>query len=581
MKNNSLIRTRPNNSYIWVVNRSDAQNENIACLAQELKLPKFIVAILYERGYETYQQIYDFLNPSLANLHPPKLLTDMEKAVFRIIQAIEKKQPILIYGDYDVDGVTGSALLLRVLRLLGAQVSFYIPHRQKEGYGLSDTGVLYAKMHGFGLIITVDCGTTDFAEIEMASQAGIDVIVCDHHEPKEILPRAYAIINPKRTDSIYPFQELAGVGVAFKLAWALLATLNQPKEYLVEHLDLVALGTVADIVPLTDENRILAKFGLKQIAKSKKVGFHALLKVAGLNKREITPYDVGFILAPRINASGRISCAEKAVRLFITDDYKEAELIAQELNQENAQRQNMESEILNSAIEIIELHNLLKNKVLVLGNKAWHEGVVGIVASRLVDLYFRPTILLSIKEDRAKGSGRSIPGFNLYQALKFCQDSLLSFGGHKYACGVILAKDKIEEFSEKIQTYAQENLPQEFLQRKIYIDAPISLHEITPTLLKIIQKFEPFGQDNPCPVFMTSKLEVVGYPRVLGQEHLKFCVREDKDKVLEAIAYGRRDEILRLQKGKENHLDIVYTFDEHQFAGKTKIQLIIKDLKIH
>ncbi|MCX7785648.1 MAG: single-stranded-DNA-specific exonuclease RecJ [candidate division WOR-3 bacterium] len=577
-KNNSF---KSNQDYIWVVSRSQEQNENIACLAQELKLPKFIVSILYDRGYETYQQIYDFLNPSLANLHQPKLLTDMEKAVSRIIQCIEKKQPILIYGDYDVDGVSGSALLLRVLRLLGAQVSFYIPHRQKEGYGLSDTGVLYAKSYGFNLIITVDCGTTDFSEIEMASKMGIDVIVCDHHEPKEVLPKAYAIINPKRHDSIYPFRELAGVGVAFKLAWALLASLNQPKEYLVEHLDLVALGTIADIVPLIDENRVLAKFGLKQIVKSKKVGLQALLKVAGLSKREITPYDVGFILAPRINASGRISCAEKAVRLLITDEQKEAELIAHELNQENAQRQNMEMEILNSAIEIIEQKNIAENRVMVLANEAWHEGVVGIGASRLVDRYFRPTILLTIKEDRAKGSGRSIPGFNLYQALKSCQDSLLSFGGHKYACGVLLAKDKIDEFAEKIQIYAQENLPDEFLQRKLYIDGLISLHEITPELLKIIQKFEPFGQENPCPVFMTSGLEVVGYPRVVGQEHLKFSVRENKDKVLEAIAFGRSDVILKLQKGKENHLDIVYTFDEHCFAGKTKIQLVIKDMKIH
>ncbi|MEO0091746.1 MAG: single-stranded-DNA-specific exonuclease RecJ [candidate division WOR-3 bacterium] len=579
MKNRNLLKS--NNSYTWVVCSSHYQNENVDCLAQELKLPKFIVSILYERGYETYQQIYDFLNPSLANLYPPKLLVDMEKAVSRIIRCLEKKEPILIYGDYDVDGVSGSALLLRILRVLGAQVSFYIPHRQKEGYGLSDTGVLYAKAYGFSLIITVDCGTTDFTEIDMASKMGIDVIVCDHHEPKEVLPNAYAIINPKRHDSVYPFRELAGVGVAFKLAWALLASLNQPKEYLVEHLDLVALGTIADVVPLIDENRILAKFGLKQIAKTKKVGLQALLKVAGLSPRQITPYDVGFIIAPRINASGRISCAEKAVRLFITDDNKEAELIAQELNQENAQRQNMEMEILNSAIEIIEKKNMAENKVMILANDSWHEGVVGIGASRLVDRYFRPTILLSIKEDRAKGSGRSIPGFNLYQALKYCQDSLLSFGGHKYACGVIIEKDKIEEFSEKMQVYAQENLPQELLQRKIYIDAPIALHEITPELLKIIQKFEPFGQENPCPVFMTSGLEVVGYPRVVGQEHLRFNVRENKDKVLEAIAFGRSDEILRLQKGKENHLDIVYTFDEHSFAGKTKIQLVIKDMRIH
>lgn len=579
MANESALRT--NSKYDWVIIQSAESNENISEIASTLNLPKFIVAILFERGYKTVSAINNFLNPSLSQLHQPKLLPDLEKAVQRIIQAIEKKEPILIFGDYDVDGVTGTSLLLRTLRTVGAKVSFYIPHRVKEGYGLSDTGILYAKSQGFNLIITVDCGTTDFQEIELAKNLGIDMIVCDHHETKDKLPVADAIINPKRPDSNYPFSELGGVGVAFKLAWGILSALNQPKEYLTEHLDIVALGLIADIVPLTEENRILAKFGLQQIPKTKKVGLQALLKVAGIDKREITPYEIGFMLAPRINASGRLSQAEKAVRLLITNDKAEAEIIAQELNQENTQRQNLENEILNQVIEVIEKKDLAKNRVLVLGDERWHEGVVGIVASRIVDRYFRPTILIAIKDDKAKGSGRSIPGFNIYQALKYCQDNLLSFGGHKYACGVVLEKSSIMPFSQKIQEYAEINLPLELLQRKLYIDAQLSLNQITDRLLKILRQFEPFGQDNYGPIFTTSSLEVVGYPRVVGKDHLKFKVRENKDKVLEAIAFGRSSEILRLEKGKQDHIDIVYTFDEHSFAGKTKIQLIIKDIRIH
>ncbi len=573
--------TRNNNSYTWIVNQNQDININITEIAKILKLPHFIIGILFQRGYTSVKAINDFLNPSLAQLHQPKQLPDLEKAVSRIIQAIDKKESILIYGDYDVDGITSTSLLLRTLRTLGANVSFYIPHRQKEGYGLSETGILYAKSQGFTLIISVDCGTSDFNEIDQANKLGIDVIVCDHHEIKEILPNAYALINPKRVDSVYPFSELSGVGVVFKLVWALFAAFNYPKESVTEHLDLVSLGTIADIVPLIDENRVLAKFGLKHMARTTNIGLQSLLKVTGLSKKEITPYDIGFIIGPRINASGRLSSAEKVVRLLITNDKSEADIIAQEITKENVLRQNLEIEILNDAMKMIDEKDIVKNKILVLGSENWHEGVVGIVASRIVDKYFRPTILLSIKKDRAKGSGRSIPGFNIYQALKNCQDFLSGFGGHKYACGVLLDKKNIEAFSHKMQEYAKENLYADLTQRKLHIDVKLSLHGITDNLLDIIKQFEPFGQDNPCPTFMTEGLEIVGFPRVVGKDHLKFKIREHKDTVLEAIAFGRSAEILKLEKGKENHLDIVYTFDEHSFAGKTKLQLVIKDLKIH
>jgi len=567
-------------SYEWVLINSQATDENVAEISKALDVPQFIVSILFERGYKTTQAISDFLKPSLSQLHQPNLLPDLDKSVSRIILAIEKNEPILIYGDYDTDGATATALLLRVLRKLGAKVSFYIPHRIYEGYGLSETGILYAKSKGFTLLVTVDCGSTDFTEIELARKLGIDVIVCDHHETKENLPVAYSVINPKRHDSHYPFTELGGVGVAFKLAWGLLSKTNQPKEYLTEHLDIVALGIIADIVPLVDENRILAKFGLDQITKTNKVGLHALLQVAGIARKVITPYEIGFMLAPRINAAGRLSQAEKAVTLLTTDDKQEAMMIAEKLNHENTQRQIIETDILEDAIRQIDASGIAQNKIMVLGDEKWHEGVVGIVASRLVERYYRPTILLSIKEDKAKGSGRSIAGFNIYNALTYCKDYLLGFGGHKYACGVEVAKDKIELFSQKMQEYAETHLPPEALRRKLYIDTELSFNQITDNTLKIIRQFEPFGQENPLPVFTTNGLEVVGYPRVVGKDHLKFKLRANKDKVFEAIAFGRSSEILNLEKGKEDHIDIAYTFDEHTFAGKTKLQLVIKDLRI-
>ncbi|MCS7258736.1 MAG: single-stranded-DNA-specific exonuclease RecJ [candidate division WOR-3 bacterium] len=571
-----------NACYDWVLIPQSSEQNNIHEIASNLNLPSKIVEILFNRGYRTAVAITNFLNPSLTNLHPPSLIKDIVKAQERIFRAINSNEPILICGDYDVDGITGTSLLLRILRALGAKVSFYIPHRIKEGYGLSETAVLYAQTHGFRLIITVDCGTTDFNEIELANKLGIDVIVCDHHEPKDYLPNAYAVLNPKRHDNYYPFAELSGVGVAFKLASALVDELNDDylKELLLENLDLVALGTIADIAPLVDENRIFAKYGLKQLRETKNCGLKALLKATGLRKEHYTPYDISFIIAPPLNASGRLTDAEKAVRLLSTADEEEAQIIAQQLNKENSLRQQIETKILDEALKEIERLKLNENKIIVLANRNWHEGVVGIVASRIVEYYYRPVILLTIKPDYAKGSGRSIHGFNIYQAVDFCKDYLLDYGGHKYACGVALPVENIDKFNKKINDYACENLPPELLRRRLYIDAQLSFSEITPQFIKLIQQFEPFGEDNPKILFLTPGLEVVGYPRVVGKNHLKFKVREHKTYVLEAIAFGRSSEILNLKTGKEDHVDLVYNFDEDMYTGTAKLLLVVKDLRI-
>jgi len=567
-----------NQESFWVL----PEKQNIPESLKQLGLPNLALTLLCRRGFQDKDSMETFLNPSLARLHNPKLLPDVEKAVERILAAIKKKERILVYGDYDVDGTCGTALLVRVLRKIGANASFYIPHREREGYGLSETGVLFAKEQGFSLIITTDCGTTDFPEIEMANNFDIDIIVCDHHEPKETLPKAMAIINPKRHDTGYPFRELAGVGVSFKLAWALLSATGNTKEDLLEHLDLVALGTIADVVPLLDENRALAKFGMLKIKDTNKVGIRALLKLAGLSGKIINPYEIGFMIGPRINASGRISEAGKAVELLITEDEKRAEVIAQELDLENQKRQKLEEEILLQVTQRVEKIDLDKKRFLVLADEAWHEGVVGIVASRIVEKFFRPTILIALKEDRGKGSGRSIPGFHLYQALKNCEDHLLGFGGHKYAAGLTISRENIDRFSQAIDEYTWKNTSDDLFDRKLFIDAQTSFYDFDDEFLKVINQFEPFGPENPEPVFVTHGLEVVGYPKIVGKnkDHLRFKVRENKDRVLDVIAFGKSEAILKLVKGQEDHLDIVYYLDENSFAGKTRVQLKIKDMRI-
>lgn len=567
-----------NQEPIWIL----PSEGNIPDSLFELGLPKLALNLLCRRGYQDKKAIEEFLNPSFRQLHSPRLLPDMEKAVERILWALQKKERILIYGDYDVDGICGTALLLSVLKQLGGSVTFYIPHRELEGYGLSEAGVSFAKQNGFGLIITTDCGTTDFTAIEMARNAEISVIICDHHEPKENLPNAFAIINPKRQDVDYPFRELAGVGVSFKLAAALLSAKGKTREDLVRHLDLVALGTVADICPLISENRVLVKYGMAKIRNTDKIGLRALLKTAGLLGKKITPYEIGFMLGPRINASGRIAYAKKAVELLITQDENRALAIAQELEVFNQQRQKIEDEILQRAIQRLEQMDLAQKRFLVLADENWHEGVVGIVAARLVERFYRPTILLALKKDKAKGSGRSIPGYHLFQAIKACKGYLLSYGGHKYAAGLTISRENIDQFAKSIDEYTRNTTTDELFKRKIFIDAQASLYDLDEVFLKTLAEFEPFGPENPEPIFVTTGLEVVGYPAVVGKEkdHLRFKVRQNQDRVVSAIAFGQGEVILKLVKGQKDHLDIVYYLDEHCFAGKTRLQLNIKAMRI-
>jgi single-stranded-DNA-specific exonuclease len=563
---------------VWLLPEPDAADWS--ALAWELSLPALAVRLLAQRGFLTADAMRSFLAPRLEDLCDPRLLPDIEPAVDRIATAVKSKEQILVFGDYDVDGTTGTALLVRSLSALGARVGSYTPHRAREGYGLSETGIRQAKDEGYSLIVTTDCGTTDFPEIDLARSLGIDVVVTDHHETRDHLPAALATINPKRPDSKYPFPELCGCGVAFKLAQAVCARLGRPAESLHEHLDLVALATIADIVPLSGENRILAKHGLTELARTRKPGLRALLEVTRLAGRELNSYDVGFVLGPRINASGRMAEGASSVRLLLTEDKSEARQLARELDSANNERRRIEESTVEAALRQIEQRKLEQRNVLVLADDRWHEGVIGIAASRVADRFYRPAIIIALDENRGKGSGRSIPGFHLHDALKACETELLGFGGHKYAAGLTIARDRIAAFDQAINDYAEKVLTPELLTRRLTAHAFAELQEVNPELLKALRQFEPFGPDNPRPLFAALGLEVVGFPRKVGNDHLRFTVRENKGCFLPAIAWGRAEDILSIETGKENHLDILFQFDEHSYAGKTSLQLNIKDMRV-
>ena len=540
------------------------------------KIPQTIVHILQTRGCDTPRLIEKFFAPSLSDLHDPFLMNDMEKAVDRIIKAMNNREKILIHGDYDTDGITGAALLISNLKKIGLDASYYIPNRLEEGYGLSSSGINRAIEGKCSLIITVDCGSSAITEIERANANHIDVIVCDHHRPKKSLPHALAIINPKRTDSNYPFQELAGVGVAFKLVQALHDKLRRPKEETYKDLDLVALGSVVDIVPLIDENRILVKYGISKIPKSQRAGFKALLEETGLH-HGVTSYHLGFIIGPRINACGRLRDAKSALELLLTQDMSRARELAHELSLDNEARKGIEDRIYEEAEALIKTTSADQDRVMILAKEGWHEGVLGIVASRISADHFRPAIALSIKDDVIKGSARSIPDFDITDAISHCQHLLIKYGGHAQAAGLELGGGNLDALRVCINEYAQGVGSKIFVKKTIY-DMELGLSKITDELVYFLKYFEPTGTANPQPVFLGKDFEVVGIPRVVGSNHLKLSLRQN-DKVLPALAYGRADEILNIDVGK-TRINCLYSIAEDSFLGKRKTILKIREMEI-
>ncbi|MEO0020561.1 MAG: single-stranded-DNA-specific exonuclease RecJ [candidate division WOR-3 bacterium] len=555
------------------------EEERIQELVRTTNLPPIIIQLLYHRGCRTAEECREFINPSAARLHRPDTLPDINLATERIISAIKNQEAILVYGDYDVDGICGTAILVSTLKKLGGVVTYYLPHRQNEGYGISRAGIEHAIKHGIRLIITTDCGSADIENLKLARDAGIDVIVTDHHEPNTTSLPTLAFVNPKRPDSDYPFRELSGAGVAFKLAWQLLASLKSPKEELIALLDLVGMATIADVVPLVGENRIIARLGLLALSKTNRPGIKALLATSRLYSRKLSARDIAFVVAPRINAAGRVSHAQLALELLLTEDDDTAINLAYQLEEFNRFRQRLEDIIFTEARRLIIDGAKHEQRVLVLARPGWNEGVIGIVASKLAEEFWRPCILISLNAEIGKGSGRSISGFNLYEALEKTKDHLISFGGHCYAAGIKINRDLIPLFENAINQYAS-LLPESTFQPTLKIDAIANLDEITPELLQHLAQLQPFGLDNPEPVFASTGLEIVGYPQRIGRnkEHLKFKVRSGNT-VVSVIAWNRSRDILNLRIGQPGYLDICYTLANGTFNSNNRVQLKLLDLR--
>ncbi|MBD3168618.1 MAG: single-stranded-DNA-specific exonuclease RecJ [candidate division Zixibacteria bacterium] len=563
---------------IWEVT-PDADPQLSLQISEDLGIPRVVANILVNRGMTSSEEVQRFLHPKMEELCDPYMFEDMDRGVERVIDALRTREKIMIYGDYDVDGITATSLMFLTLNRLGAEVSYYLPNRLEEGYGISEEGIQEAIKRGVTLLISVDCGITAIEEVKYAKSKGIDCIITDHHEPGSEIPEAVAVINPKRGGKNSIGVELAGVGMAYKFAIALYHRLNQNPEEVNEHLDLVALGTAADIVPLIQENRILTKFGIKQVARSAKPGLKSLIFVSGLLGKEIGTGQVVFIIAPRINAVGRLGNAELAIKLLSTKDPQQANQIARKLNEENRKRKDIDERTLYHATQMIrDIVDLKNDKAIVLAGEGWHQGVIGIVASRLVEKYHRPTIMIAIDGNEGKGSARSIPNFHLYEALRECEHLLLRFGGHKYAAGLSIQVDKIEEFRKKFKDVTSRMLTSEDLLPRINIDAEVELDEIDKNLIDHIDLFAPFGPQNMKPVFITRNLELYGNPYIVGKNHLKLKVQKG-GRIFDCIGFGMRSYMNQLIH-KPLYLDLVYVVESNIWNGAEHIQLRIKDLRV-
>jgi len=561
----------------WVV-QPDPDHRIVNRLANDLNISEIACRILAARGITEGDAAKKFLNPSLSDLFDPFALSRMDEAVDRVIQALKANEKMMIYGDYDVDGITGTALMFLILNRLGANVSYYLPNRLVEGYGISEDGLQEAEKRKINLLISVDCGITAVEEVATARRMGIDCIITDHHEPGDRLPVANAIVNAKLDGPQSPGFELSAVGVAYKFAQALYRKLGQDETELEQHLDLVALGTAADIVPMVGENRILTHFGLQQIGRTTKPGLKALIFIAGLMGHKIGTGQVVFILAPRINAIGRLGDAQQAIKLLTTKDEVMAHSIARILNAENKRRKDIDEQTMMEALEQIERDvDMQRDKAIVLASQGWHQGVIGIVASRLVERFHRPTVMIAIDGTEGKGSARSIPGFHLYEALKECEADLIRYGGHKYAAGLSILPERIESFRQQLNKVSTRMLSEEDLIPKLEIDSELDIEKINDDMVALLEKFAPFGPQNMRPVFVSYGAEVVGIPHVVGNNHLRFRVRKG-NKILDCIGFNLGD-YLKSLAFRPSSLDICYVMEHNYWNGSNRIQLRLKAVK--
>lgn len=577
----------------WI-RRDCGPDELIENLAKELNVPVAIASLMYARGLIDAQSAESFFRPRVEALHHPNLMADMDKACRRLCDAIQNKERILVYGDYDVDGTTAVAMMYQFLARLTDQLGFYIPDRYTEGYGVSRQGIEYAHSNGYSLIITLDCGIRANSMVDLASDCRIDVIVCDHHNPGENLPTACAVLDPKRSDCHYPFKELSGCGVGFKLIHAVCLELGlNLKENLFCFLDLVAVSIASDIVPIVDENRIIVYFGLKKLSLAPLPGLQALMKVAGLSEYfikqssvtdvnlKLTVADLVFKLGPRINAAGRIESGRKAVELLIADSVDFAHSIASEINGFNEDRKDLDRLITEEALKLISSDpTFSQRKTTVVYDEYWHKGVVGIVASRLIEHHYRPTVVLTFSEGKITGSARSVAGFDLYSAIEKCEHLLTNWGGHRYAAGLSMKPENLSLFITAFEQSVSELITPELLTPKIYVDTELSLGEISSGLYRYIQMFEPFGPGNMSPVFASHSVVDTGASRSVGADnsHLKISVvDESTSSAIDGIGFGLGHLISEI---KNKPFSLCYNLSENIFRDKVSIQLMIKDLKV-
>ncbi len=562
-------------SFRWVFAQPE-EGTRASVLKQKLGVPAKIAELLAIRGIETYDDAKLFFRPTIDRLHDPFLMKDMDQGAERLALAIRNSEKVLVYGDYDVDGTTATSCLLLFLKQFGVDVDFYIPHRFKEGYGINPEGIKYAEDIGTNLIVSVDCGITAINEALAAKEKGIDLIICDHHTVGNEIPDALAVLDPKRPDCMYPFDGLSGAGVGFKLIQATIIKLGLPKKVAYQFLDLVAISIASDIVPIVDENRILMKEGLQMIRKKPRIGIKALLDLIKMPKEDINTTKIVFSVGPRINAAGRMGDATTAIKLMISETEAEGKACAYELESINMRRRDTDSKTMEEALSIIDEElDMDQTSIMVLYKEDWHLGVIGIVASRLVDLYHRPAIMLSNVDGVIKGSGRSVKGFNIYNAMKKCEDLLEQYGGHEFAAGLTVKEGKLSEFRWRMSEIAYLDLSETSFEPELQIDAELSFSDIDMKFWKLLNQFEPFGPHNLRPVFVSKNVQAVGVPNIVGNGHLKMRVKQENSGVFDAIGFNMHEYLPFVRSGT---FDVAYVVEENNWNGRRTLQMRIKDI---
>ncbi len=569
----------------WVL-RPQPDEQVVASLRSALNdLPEPLARVLALRGIDSYNQAKLFFRPELSHVHDPFLMKDMDRAVDRVVKAIESSERVLVYGDYDVDGATATAVMVSFLRACGLDPVYFIPHRIRDGYGLQQIGIDYAANAHATLIIALDCGITACDEADYAKERGLDLIICDHHTAEDRIPDAVAVLNPKRPDCTYPFKGLSGCGVGFKLIQGVLSRMGRDQEEAIDYLDLVALSIASDIVPIVGENRVMMRVGLNQIRSKPRLGLRMLAVESGMDLSACDTGKIVFGIGPRINAAGRLSDARHAVELLLTSDEASAQQLASELNEINLERRQIDTETLERALEIARNHpEEAGTNALVIHDPSWHVGVIGIVASRLVEHFYRPVVMLASVDGEAKGSARSIKGFNIYDALKDSAELMTRFGGHEYAAGLTLPEENIPLLRQRLEVYATEHLTEDILSPEIEIDSTLHLSDLTDRFWAVLKQFGPFGPENRRPVFYGNDLIVVGYPSVVGSGHLKFRVKQanrSPGPMLDVIGFNMHEHLptVRSNSSQSDRLEMVFTVDENTWNNRRSLQLRLKDVR--